>query len=101
MDIKTDVLIIGGGPAGIQASRMLKNLNPSVDVVVLRPEQYSMIYCAIPYHNSRHTAKTNRLRAVRPGLLCPAVADVLPGSQCYCFGGHKGVSGKPKIAKTE
>ena len=49
MNVKTDVLIIGGGPAGIQASRMLKTLHPPLDVVVLRPEQYSMIYCAIPY----------------------------------------------------
>ena len=46
---KTDVLIIGGGPAGIQASRMLKLKNPEWDVTVLRPEPYSMVYCAIPY----------------------------------------------------
>lgn len=46
---KTDVLIIGGGPAGIQASRMLKLGRPEWDVTVLRPEPYSMVYCAIPY----------------------------------------------------
>lgn len=46
---KTDVLIIGGGPAGIQASRMLKIERPEWDVTVLRPEPYSMVYCAIPY----------------------------------------------------
>ncbi|MEN8163443.1 MAG: FAD-dependent oxidoreductase [Acidobacteriota bacterium] len=45
----TDVLIIGGGPAGIQASRMLKTSRPEWDVTVLRPEPYSMVYCAIPY----------------------------------------------------
>lgn len=45
----TDVLIIGGGPAGIQASRMLKMERPDWDVTVLRPEPYSMVYCAIPY----------------------------------------------------
>jgi len=46
---KTDILIIGGGPAGIQASRMIKTERPEWDVTVLRPESYSMVYCAIPY----------------------------------------------------
>ena len=45
----TDILIIGGGPAGIQASRMLKIGRPEWDVTVLRPEPHSMVYCAIPY----------------------------------------------------
>ncbi len=35
---KTDVLIIGGGPAGIQAARMPKTGNPEWEVTVLRPE---------------------------------------------------------------
>lgn len=47
--MKTDVLIIGGGPAGIQSSRMIKTLSPETDVTVLRPEDASVIYCAIPY----------------------------------------------------
>ena len=48
-ELKTDVLIIGGGPVGIQASRMLGGLNPNLEVSVVRPESHSMVYCAIPY----------------------------------------------------
>jgi len=47
--MKTNVLIIGGGPAGIQSSRMIKTLSPDTEVTVLRPEDASVIYCAIPY----------------------------------------------------
>lgn len=47
--IKTVYLIIGGGPVGIQAARMLKNNRPESSVTVLRPEEFSVIYCAIPY----------------------------------------------------
>jgi NADH oxidase (H2O2-forming) len=45
----TDVLVIGGGPAGITFCRNLKKLKPEVDVTMLRPEKHSMVYCAIPY----------------------------------------------------
>ncbi len=48
-NIETDVLIIGGGPVGIQASRMLCTSKPKPRVHVVRPEDYSMVYCAIPY----------------------------------------------------
>jgi len=49
MEIRTNVLILGGGPAGIQASRMIRNTRPEWQVTMLRPEPASMIYCAIPY----------------------------------------------------
>jgi len=44
-----DVIVIGGGPAGITFSKNLKNLNAKLSVAMFRPEEYSMIYCAIPY----------------------------------------------------
>ena len=49
MSEKTDVLIVGGGPAGITFSRRLKKLRPDTSIVMLRPEAHSMVYCAIPY----------------------------------------------------
>jgi NADPH-dependent 2,4-dienoyl-CoA reductase/sulfur reductase-like enzyme len=45
----SDILIIGGGPAGITFARNLKKLKPGASVTMLRPEPYSMVYCAIPY----------------------------------------------------
>ena len=49
MERHADVLIIGGGPAGIQFASRLKKLAPEKKVVMLRPEPHSMVYCAIPY----------------------------------------------------
>jgi len=46
---ETDVLVIGGGPAGITFSRTLKKLQPETGITMLRPEEHSMVYCAIPY----------------------------------------------------
>ncbi len=41
-----DVITIGGGPAGITVA---KNLGQHKRVAVIRPEKYSMVYCAMPY----------------------------------------------------
>ena len=46
---RTDVLVLGGGPAGITFARTLRRLRPDLDVLMLRPEEHSMVYCAIPY----------------------------------------------------
>lgn len=47
--MQTDILILGGGPAGIQSSRTIKLNNPDLSVTMVRQERASMIYCAIPY----------------------------------------------------
>ena len=47
--MKTDVIIIGGGPAGNMFARELKKLKPNTTIKMFRPETHSMIYCAIPY----------------------------------------------------
>jgi NADH dehydrogenase/NADH oxidase (H2O2-forming) len=41
-----EILIIGGGPAAITLTKVLGR---SKDVAVIRPEDNSMIYCAMPY----------------------------------------------------
>jgi len=43
---KYDILIIGGGPAGITLTKNIKNKR---DIGIMRPEDHSMIYCAMPY----------------------------------------------------
>jgi len=46
---QVNLLMLGGGPAGIQATRIVKKARPDWRVTMLRPEPYSMVYCAIPY----------------------------------------------------
>jgi NADH dehydrogenase/NADH oxidase (H2O2-forming) len=43
---KYDLLIIGGGPAGITLTKNIKNKR---NIGIMRPEDHSMIYCAMPY----------------------------------------------------
>ncbi len=49
MNIVSDILVLGGGPAGITFARTVKKLKPDTTITMLRPEQYSMVYGAIPY----------------------------------------------------
>ncbi len=46
MDNKYDLIVIGGGPAGITLS---KKLGKKLKMAVIRPEDYSMVYCVMPY----------------------------------------------------
>ena len=43
---KFDILIIGGGPAAITIAKTIQN---KMTVGIIRPEDHSMIYCAMPY----------------------------------------------------
>lgn len=43
---KYDIAVIGGGPAGITLAKMLGGRSR---MAVIRPEDHSMIYCAMPY----------------------------------------------------
>ncbi len=43
---KFDILVIGGGPAAITIA---KNIQDKMKVGIIRPEDHSMIYCAMPY----------------------------------------------------
>ena len=43
---KFDLLIIGGGPAAITIA---KTIQDKMKVAIIRPEDHSMVYCAMPY----------------------------------------------------
>ncbi len=43
---KYDLAVIGGGPAGITLAKLL---GKKMKLAIIRPEDYSMIYCAMPY----------------------------------------------------
>jgi len=47
--MKTDVLIIGGGPAGIVTAVTAKQNYPEKKIVVVRKEQRVVVPCGIPY----------------------------------------------------
>ena len=47
--MKTDVLIIGGGPAGIVTAFAAKQNYPEKEVAIVRKEEKSVIPCGIPY----------------------------------------------------
>jgi NADH dehydrogenase FAD-containing subunit len=41
-----DIVVIGGGPAGITLAKLV---GKTFSTAIIRPEDYSMIYCAMPY----------------------------------------------------
>jgi NADPH-dependent 2,4-dienoyl-CoA reductase/sulfur reductase-like enzyme len=47
--MKTDILIIGGGPAGIVAAITARKNNPSKKITLIREQEKEVIPCGIPY----------------------------------------------------
>ncbi|MCD6367766.1 MAG: NAD(P)/FAD-dependent oxidoreductase, partial [Candidatus Aenigmarchaeota archaeon] len=47
--IQTDVLVIGGGPAGVVSASTSKKFNPEKDVLLVREKENGVIPCGIPY----------------------------------------------------
>lgn len=47
--IKTDLLVIGGGPAGLISAVTAKKNNPEKKVLLVRAEKQGVIPCGIPY----------------------------------------------------
>lgn len=47
--MKTDILIIGGGPAGFACARSAAHTYPDKDIVIVRRDPISVIPCGIPY----------------------------------------------------
>ena len=44
-----DVIIIGGGPAGVQSAISARNTNPDKSIALIRKEGVALIPCGIPY----------------------------------------------------
>ncbi len=45
----SNILIIGGGPAGVAAAISARNTYPDKTIALIRKEQVPMIPCGIPY----------------------------------------------------
>lgn len=70
-----DVLVIGGGPAGITIA---KNLGDKEKVGIIRPEDHSMIYCAMPYAIEELLPMEKTLK--KDALVTDAGADLIRDS---------------------
>jgi len=66
--MKTDILIIGGGPAGVVAAITAKKHYPSKQVTLVRKEEKSVIPCGIPYIFNRLDSVDKNLMPDQPLL---------------------------------
>jgi len=66
--VKTDILIIGGGPAGVVAGITAKKHYPSKQVTLIRKEGKSVIPCGIPYIFKRLDSAAQNIMSDQPLL---------------------------------
>jgi len=66
--MKTDILIIGGGPAGVVAATTAKKHYPLKQVTLIRKEKKAVIPCGIPYIFNRLDSVEKNLMPDQPLL---------------------------------
>jgi len=66
--MKTDILIIGGGPAGIVAAVTARKSHPTKKVTLIRKEEKAVIPCGIPYIFCRLNSVEQNLMSDQPLL---------------------------------
>ena len=66
--MKTDILIIGGGPAGVVATTTAKKHYPLKQVTLIRKEKKAVIPCGIPYIFNRLDSVEKNLMPDQPLL---------------------------------
>ncbi len=67
-----DVLIVGGGPAAITIAKIL---GPHKRIGIIRPEKFSMIYCAMPYAIEKIVGMDKTLK--KDSLVTDSGADLI------------------------
>jgi len=70
-----DVLTIGGGPAGITIAKILGS---ELKVGIVRPEEHSMVYCAMPYVIENIISKEKTLK--KDELVTGSGAELIRGT---------------------
>ncbi len=90
--MKTDILIIGGGPAGVVAAVTARKNNPGKRIVLIRKNKKSVIPCGIPYIFNRLSSAEKdimpdkSLEMNKVELLIGKVERLKPESKTVTFG---------------
>lgn len=90
--MKTDILIIGGGPAGVVAGITAKKNYPLKQITLIRKEEKSIIPCGIPYIFNRLNSVEQNLMSDQPlldnkiNLIIGQATEIIPKEKQVILG---------------